>query len=159
LSGLLAAARLYENTQFQNANGTVRVNRREFCLSLVALPALISPAGMATFADVPPRITPAKPDRAGRIHFVLQDPLEHPFYWWPRTLLSYPVEFDPPVELRRMALTRVDTGERIPVQFSEVIGDRVGVRRATLNFVSDLPSGARREFVLAATAAPVTSQP
>ncbi len=140
-------------------NGAIRLNRREFCLSLIALPGVISPVGRAAFADAASRGTAAKPDRSGRIHFVLQDPLEHPFYWWPRTLLRYPVEFDHPVDLRRMALVRVDTGERIPIQFSEVIREQAGVRSATLNFFSDLPSGGRREFVLSAADAPVTSQP
>lgn len=135
------------------------MNRREFCLSLVALPGVLSPAGMAAFADAPLRDTAAKLDDSGRIHLVLQDPLEHPFYWWPRTLLSYPVAFDQPTDLRRMALTRVDTGELIPIQFSEVVRDRLGVRSATLHFCSDLPSGARREFVLSAAASPVRSLP
>jgi hypothetical protein len=135
------------------------VNRREFCLSLVALPGVVSSAGAIAFKETLARATVAKPDCSGRIHFVLYDPLEHPFYWWPRTLLRYPVEFDQPVDLRRMALTRVDTGERIPIQFSEVVRDRAGARSATLNFFSDLPSGARREFVLSTTNSMAADQP
>lgn len=87
-------------------------------------------------------------DQHRELRFVLEDRLEHPFYSWPRTLLSYPIEFRSPVNLDRLALTRVNTGERIPVQFSAIKRDADGVRSATLHFFSDLPSGARREFVL-----------
>jgi hypothetical protein len=30
----------------------------------------------------------------GIAHFVLQDDLGHPFFWWPTTLLSYTVRID-----------------------------------------------------------------
>ncbi len=105
---------------------------------------------------------PAAPpawDGSGKIQFVLHDLLEHPFYWWPQTLLTYPIEFHQSVDLERLALTRVDTNERVPIQFSEIVHGTSGVKSATLNFCSDLPSGARREFVLSAAAAPVNSQP
>ncbi len=84
--------------------------------------------------------------------FVVEDLLEHPFYWWPRTLLSYRIEFRSPVDPERMMLTRVDSQtdgrEEIPFQFSAVKRGEGGVEAASLNFFSDLPSGARREFVL-----------
>jgi hypothetical protein len=85
---------------------------------------------------------------------VVQDLLDHPFYWWPRTLLTYPIEFHQAVDLDRLVLTRTDTGERIPIQFSAVARGPAGIKSATLNFFSDLPSGARREFVLSAASAP-----
>lgn len=90
---------------------------------------------------------------------MLEDLLEHPFYWWPRTLLSYPIEFRTPVELERMALTRTDTGERLPIQFSAMQSDATGVKAAMLHFFSDLPSGARREFVLSESRTPTADQP
>jgi len=96
--------------------------------------------------------------QAGRVRYVLQDFLDHPFYWWPDTLLTYPIEFREPVELDRLVLTRVETGKPVPIQFSDVVRDASGVRSATLNFVSDLPSGARREFILAA-ASPAVHAP
>jgi hypothetical protein len=44
--------------------------------------------------------------------FTLDDPMDHPFIWWPQTLLSYPVQFDEPVDLNRMVLTAaMPTGE------------------------------------------------
>jgi len=93
------------------------------------------------------------------IRFILSDPLDHPFYWWPRTLLTYPIEFEQPVDLSRLVLTRVDTGEVVPIQFSDIVRDQSRPHRATLNFFADLPSGARREFVLSASDAPVAHTP
>jgi hypothetical protein len=103
--------------------------------------------------------TPATWDHTGRIRFVLHDLLEHPFYWWPRTLLAYPIEFREPVDLDRLVLMRADTGERVPIQFSNVVHDRSGLHSATLHFFSDLPSGGRREFVLSSVAKPVAYPP
>jgi len=97
--------------------------------------------------------------RSRTIRFVLHDSLQHPFYWWPRTLLSYPIEFQQSVALDRLELTRLDTGEKIPIQFSNVVEDGGAVKKATLHFFSDLPSGAHREFVLAAADAPVAIKP
>jgi len=94
-----------------------------------------------------------------KIRFVLNEPLEHPFYWWPRTLLSYPIEFEIPITLDHLQLTRVDTGEQIPTQFSDVVEGRTGLHSATLHFFSDLPSGGRREFVLTAADQPVVHKP
>ncbi|HEV2323104.1 MAG TPA: hypothetical protein VGS10_04030 [Terracidiphilus sp.] len=96
-------------------------------------------------------------DQSHEIRFVLQDFLDHPFYWWPRTLLTYPIEFHSPADLDRLVLTPSGTGEQIPIQFTEVQRGE-GVRSATLNFFSDLPSGARREFVLSVSATPVTAR-
>ncbi|MDR3799662.1 MAG: hypothetical protein P4K93_16020, partial [Terracidiphilus sp.] len=98
-------------------------------------------------------------DHAREIRFELKDSLEHPFYWWPRTLLSYPIDFQSPIDLNRLELTRVDTGERMPIQFSEIASDQAGLRSATLNFFSDLPSGAHREFVLSVASSPVAIEP
>ncbi len=90
-------------------------------------------------------------DASRSIRFVLNDALEHPFYWWPRTLLTYPIEFKEPVDFSQLILTRVDTKEAIPFQFSEVEKDQNGLQTATLNFFSDLPSGARiLEYAVAA---------
>ena len=94
----------------------------------------------------------------GEIRLVLKDLIEHPYFWWPRTLLTYPIEFKHSVDLSRLALTRVDTGELVTLQFTEVMRDASGVRGATLNFFSELPSGARREFILKEIDAPVLAK-
>ncbi|HEX5285269.1 MAG TPA: hypothetical protein VFW30_14195 [Bryocella sp.] len=115
------------------------MNRRTFCFSLLAIPRL---AALAEGAS------PIMADSSGRIRFVLEDPLEHPFYWWPRTLLHYPVKFAAPVTLEKLKLVDAETGKRTLVQFSAVERCALGVRSATVHFFSDLPSGGRREYLL-----------
>jgi hypothetical protein len=76
---------------------------------------------------------PAPPARVEEIHFELKDLLEHPFHWLPRTLLSYPIESRNPMDLNRLVLTRKDTGEKIPIQFSELVRDKAGLHSACSN--------------------------
>jgi len=94
---------------------------------------------------------------AHRVPIALSDPLEDPFYWWPRTLLSYPVQFDEPTDLRQLVLKR-ESGEVVPIQWSDAVMDGVRVSQATLNFFSDLPSGGHRQFVLTAGSSPPPKQ-
>ncbi|MDE3149237.1 MAG: hypothetical protein KGL37_07175, partial [Acidobacteriota bacterium] len=123
------------------------LTRRSFCFGLLSLPL----AAQARRLSAGPLLVPAVAWNAQQeCRLVLEDLLEHPFYWWPRTLLEYRVRFQSPVALERLVLTRLDTREQVPIQFSHIVRDREGVRLATLNFFSDLPSGARREFVLSA---------
>lgn len=135
------------------------MNRRDFCFRLVALSNAAARLPLWASANTSVRTATPVWDGSGKIQFVLRDLLEHPFYWWPRTLLTYPIEFHQAIDLDRFALARVDTGEHVPIQFSNIVRGPSGVKSATLNFCSDLPSGARREFVLSAASAPVTSQP
>jgi hypothetical protein len=135
------------------------VNRRKFCYGIVALPSAISAGSLLALEEAHAAPKSATWDNARTLRFVLNDPLEHPFYWWPRTLLSYPIEFQQPVDLNKLVLTRTDTSERVPIQFSEVAEDAPRVHSATLNFFSDLPSGARREFVLTAVDTPIAGEP
>ena len=132
------------------------MNRRSFCVGVLSLPAAASAARLGRRAPLPAAV--ATWDSFHWIRFVIEDLLDHPFYSWPRTLLTYPIEFRSPVDLQRLVLSRRDTGEQIPIQFSEVQRDHTGVKSATLNFFSDLPSGARREFVLTAAGAPVVDR-
>lgn len=135
------------------------LNRRSFCFGALTLPALKLPL----MASVPEPVSvenslsiePVVWNKLRKIRFLLSDVLDHPFYWWPRTLLSYPIEFQALADLDRMQLTRVDTGEPVPIQFSNVVEGSSGIRSATLHFFSDLPSGTQREFVLTAADAPV----
>ena len=124
---------------------------------MLALPAAASltTARLAAAAVGEPR----RFDTAGEMRFVVQDHLKHPFYWWPNTLLSYPVEFSQTIDLSRLILTDAATGKRIPMQFANVSRSRAGTQSATVHFFSDLPSGGRREFVLttAALAVPLPS--
>lgn len=128
------------------------MDRRSFCIGMLAL-AKLGPVASAQYG-AEHSSTSAIWDGSSETRFVLNDPLEHPFYWWPQTLLSYPIAFHQDVDLNRLRLTRVDTAEAIPIQFSEMVRDKDGLRSAVVHFVSDLPSGARREFVLTAADAP-----
>ena len=122
-------------------HGAIRLNRREFCYSLVALSKAAGAAQLWATEGDPSGSAPAVWDSSKHIRFVLNDLLDHPLYWWPRTLLTYPIAFEQPVDLDRLVLTRADTGERVPMQFSELVRGASGVKSATLNFCSDLPSG------------------
>lgn len=115
---------------------------------MFALPATMSAASQFAFGMDRAPMTPRTWDRSHNIRFVLSDALDHPFYWWPKTLITYPIEFQDPVNLNRLVLTRIDTSESVPLQFSEVARDQKGIQTAKLNFFSDLPSGAHREFSL-----------
>jgi hypothetical protein len=86
----------------------------------------------------------ATPDK-----FVLDDALDHPFIWWPDTLLSYPIHFDrqPDLDQLVLALTGAESGQ-IPVQFSNIVRDGGRITGATLNFISDLPTRGHKEFLL-----------
>lgn len=135
------------------------LNRRAFCFHLLSLPATLSIASaQAPWANAsPPK--PSVWDHLQQLRFVLHDPLEHPFYEWPRTLLSYPIEFQHPVDLERLQLTGAGTGEQVAFQFSAVVRDHTGVQSATLHFFSDLPSGGHREFLLSTAPARTTTRP
>ncbi len=71
-----------------------------------------------------------------------RDEINFPVYRWPRTLLSYPVNFAPGTDLKKIILVD-NTGRQIPIQWSAV-----SKSSAVLNFFGDLPSGAKREFTL-----------
>ena len=88
--------------------------------------------------------------------FDLHDPIAFPTYAWPRTLLTWQVDYArqdiQPGELR---LRDNQTGKSVPFQLSQ----------GQVSFFSDLPSGARRSFSLlvgdqkqASLDLPVTSQ-
>ena len=132
------------------------MHRRDFCRSLATLPGTMSLvlAARASEAVRHSELPARRPDASGRIAFVLEDPLEHPFYHWPRTLLGYPVECDGPLDSGHWQLIRTDTGEMVPFQVSLRASDNSGQTRAVLHFFSDLPSGGRREFVLSRTETP-----
>ncbi|MDR3261345.1 MAG: hypothetical protein LBT78_05870, partial [Tannerella sp.] len=78
----------------------------------------------------------------------LTDHLRHPYFWWPSTLLSYPVQFGEPIKPEGLTLTC--NGKEIPFQLSEVASENGYVKTAVLNFISDLPTGASYKFELSA---------
>ena len=133
------------------------MNRRSFCLSTLAVPLAASSARLRAAASL--LVPTAIWDTRHETRFLLEDLLDHPFYSWPSTLLGYRVDFRTPVQLDHLILKRTDTQEQIPIQFSNIRRDPHGVQSATLNFFSDLPPGARREFVLTTAPQPMTHAP
>lgn len=131
------------------------MDRRSFCIGALSLPAMMRTALAGDYGEDSAHRTPAVWGNNREIRFVLHDPLEHPFYWWPRTLLSYSIEFQSPADINRLQLTRADTQEQVPIQFSEIIQGKEGPRSAVLHFFSDLPSGGHREFILTAAGAAI----
>jgi hypothetical protein len=89
----------------------------------------------------------------GVVRFEIEDHLDHPFFFWPRTLLSYPVRFEGDVNDERLSLVRRDTGETVPIQLSEKRMDSGRLTYACVNFFSDLPSGGCRSFELGSKSA------
>jgi hypothetical protein len=146
--------------RFEQCTLELVVDRRTFCLSLIALPSMIATGVAEPGESGATSARKAVWDQSEEIRFSLSDPLEHPFYWWPRTMLSYPIEFVAAgVNLDRLHLTRVDTREQVPIQFSDEVHDNNGLRSATLHFISDLPSGGAREFVLSTAKEPTAASP
>lgn len=93
------------------------------------------------------------------LSFEIKDEIKLPSFWWPRTLLTYHVVFQSPVKASALCLRNVQTGKAEPFQLSEVREEGGMLKSATVNFFSDLPSGAERRFTLAATGgSPVTPE-
>ena len=85
------------------------MNRRDFFLSLAVVPGILSEAALRATTSAPSLFRPLTLLGTEPVRFVLRDMLEHPFYWWPRTLLSYPVELGAAADPTKLALVRVDT--------------------------------------------------
>ncbi|MDR2139716.1 MAG: hypothetical protein LBP50_09225 [Tannerella sp.] len=82
--------------------------------------------------------------RDGKAEIVLADPLEHPLYEWPETLLSYEVFSDVPLSDTDLCLTDRESGRQIPFQWVP----SYEATRATLYVFSGLKPGESRTMVL-----------
>jgi hypothetical protein len=90
---------------------------------------------------------------SGELVFRLHDPLAHPFIWWPRTLLEYPVRFEGRVGPNGLSLTD-GAGNPVPFQLAGVTLRAGMLQSATVCFFSDLPSGGTRVFALKSAPVP-----
>jgi len=80
--------------------------------------------------------------------FHLQDRIHFPAYAWPRTSLSYRVDFaNKPVDPARLHLKDA-SGMDVPFQLTQVKKNGDRLTSATIQFFSDLPSGGERTFRL-----------
>ena len=103
----------------------------------------------------------------GGLRLELKDEIKSPVYSWPRTLLTYPVDFSQAkVKPEQLTLQNQGTGKPELFQLSQVKkADDGTLVFADVSFISDLPSGADRVFVLGTgnaapppTALPETTQ-
>lgn len=78
---------------------------------------------------------------------VIEDVLDHPYFDWPTTLVSYSLVLDSRVDPSTLCLTDKDTGQRIMFQLSPPEESGRGAE-VHLRFMTDLPSGGRRVFEL-----------
>lgn len=84
-------------------------------------------------------------DKDGKVRFEFADHMKDARFWWPSTLLTYSIRCDASVKPEALVLRDLATNAEIPFQWTP--GDKPG--RATVSFLSDLPSGASRKFELA----------
>lgn len=88
----------------------------------------------------------------GTLRLELRDQVDHPGYAWPRTLLSYAVDFSAAdVAADQMELVDTVTGRPQPMQLSDIqaLNDRLIFAR--VNFFSSLLPGESHSFVLRRT--------
>lgn len=105
------------------------------------------------------------PADGDEVRFRLKDPLAHPEFSWPRTLLHYPVRWPAAASVRAGELRLLDeNGSPVPFQLSEVehragTGSTEYLASATVCFFADLEPGARHEFTLRADPALPSADP
>jgi len=78
---------------------------------------------------------------SGKAEIKLQDHLHHPYYWWPNTLLSYPIIFEENTVFEKLVLIDQKSGKIFPFQLTDFETTVDGKTKAILNFIADLPSG------------------
>jgi hypothetical protein len=89
--------------------------------------------------------------QTGPLRFELRELIGHPFYYWPKTLLTYQVDFSlAKVSADQLSLINLQTGQPEPFQLSKVRTEQGRLRSALVHFFSDLPSEAIRRFELRA---------
>jgi hypothetical protein len=86
--------------------------------------------------------------RNGKAEINFEDHLHHEFYWWPNTLLSYPVVFEESVAASELVLSDLKTGKQLPFQLIEMEKTSDGKTKAILNLMTALPSGGTFNFEL-----------
>ncbi|GAA2345226.1 fibronectin type III domain-containing protein [Dactylosporangium salmoneum] len=96
------------------------------------------------------RHTRWEPGRAS-VTFRLHDPIDHPEFAWPRTLLHWPVRWpEPALPARRLRLVDA-VGTPVPFQLSEMRTDDEGrLHSAVVGFFAALAPGQSHEFTLCA---------
>lgn len=80
----------------------------------------------------------------------LKDDLGHPGFSWPQSLLQYPLDFGTTgIAKEQLSLTD-EKGQPVAFQLTDLAEKGRQLQQATLNVLSDLPSGGKRIFRLTA---------
>jgi hypothetical protein len=66
---------------------------------------------LATNAAAYPQVRTFRPE--GTVRFEIKDRLDHPSFFWPRTLLSYPVRFEGDVKAEQLLPVRRAMAESV----------------------------------------------
>ncbi len=83
------------------------------------------------------------------VPFELHDYLRNPAFTWPRTLLTYEVDFTAsPIKPEELVLTDSDSGQPVPLQVSQPVLNNGQLIAAKISFFTDLASGAHHAFDL-----------
>ena len=83
--------------------------------------------------------------------FEKQDVIDLATYNWPRTLISYVVDFDGGVKEEMLSLTDKGQGKPVPFQLSEKVVRNGLLQRARVNFFAALPQGGKYAYELTVT--------
>jgi hypothetical protein len=118
------------------------MNRREFVKRTYTYPAALSsiaalPSWKTLLAAPIYTLDPNAPT-----DFILDTHLDHPFFFWPLSLLTYDIEANG-ADLIQLHLLCVETGEDTPFQIS-----KSPTTPTKLRFLTDLPASQRRTFRL-----------
>ena len=135
------------------------MQRSDFIKSLATLPSI---ASLSSLKGAPSELSINSLLKLGLnspAKITIKDYINHPLYWWPTTLLSYPILISNGLNLEQLSLTEISTGNRIPFQLSKAVTASSGEISAVLNFFSELPSGASREYLLEYTNQTTTIRP
>ncbi|MER6946013.1 fibronectin type III domain-containing protein [Nonomuraea sp. NPDC000554] len=104
------------------------------------------------------KVTPWPAD-ADRVVFRLHDPIGHPEFAWPRTLLRFAVRWQrPSVRVEELRLAD-DTGKPVPFQPAEVVEEDGLAVSAVICFFGALAPGQTRAYVLSGGTPAVPDRP
>lgn len=135
------------------------MNRREFCKTAwTPMAATIgnSPLKHArTLGEMLAGKALGLNDHATLAEFSLSNPVDHPFYWWPQTLLSWDFDARTLPATDELTLRCIETEKDIPFQLTAATADMEGGKPAgKVRFFSDLPAGQNRTYRLMKTKSP-----
>ncbi|MDD4923118.1 MAG: hypothetical protein PHS30_11685, partial [Bacteroidales bacterium] len=86
--------------------------------------------------------------RSGKAEISFKDHLQHEFFWWPNTLLSYPVVFEEAVVAEGLILTDMKSGKQVPFQLTGLEKTSDGKMNAVLYLMTAMSPGGEFHYIL-----------